>query len=102
MKKIRLLDDILPSNDMCIVEFTGPNCPACDSVKRKLSNLEKAYSGIGFFEIDVEESPEEAAKYGVMGVPSLLFLADGMIVDMVVGDCGGIEERIKAFVRMGG
>jgi thioredoxin 1 len=35
--------------------------------------------------LDVDETPAIAERYGVMGLPTLLFLANGVEVDRIVG-----------------
>ncbi len=40
---------------------------------------------ISFLKVDVDQSPELAQRYGVEGVPTLLFLRNGKEVDRQVG-----------------
>ena len=46
--------------------------------------------------LDVEENQSTAMKYGIMSVPTLLFMKGGKVADQVVGNVPreAIEERI--------
>jgi len=35
--------------------------------------------------VNTDDNPEWAMKYGVQGIPTLLFVRDGQIVDRIVG-----------------
>ena len=38
-----------------------------------------------FAELNVDENPSTASRYGVMAIPTLLVFKDGELVDQIVG-----------------
>jgi len=50
------------------------------------AEVKKSYEGkITFKKVDVEANPAEAAKYGVMGIPTFVILKDGKELARKVG-----------------
>lgn len=50
------------------------------------AELKKELNGkVEFIEINVDETPDEAAKYGVMSIPTYLVLKDGKEVGRRIG-----------------
>ena len=61
-----------------LVEFGAPWCGPCKQIDPILLNLSAEYAGkIEVFTIDVDQAPELAMKFGVMGVPTLILFKDG-------------------------
>ncbi|WP_099301764.1 glutaredoxin family protein [Bacillus sp. Marseille-P3800] len=64
-----------------ITVLSQPGCNPCSMVKQYLNE-----SNIEFTSIDVTETPEVAAKYGVMSVPVTLLLGeDGKEISRSLG-----------------
>jgi len=61
-----------------IVDFWAPWCGPCKMVAPVLDKLAKEQEG-------TDENSEWAMKYGVQGIPTMLFVADGKIVHRQVG-----------------
>lgn len=62
------------------------NCGPCQMMKPVLEELEKELEGkVEFVKINVDENGAEAAKYGVMGIPTFVVLKDGKEVGRKVG-----------------
>ena len=61
-----------------LVEFGTPWCSPCKQIDPILLNLAAVYAGkIEIYTIDVDQAPELAMKFGVMGVPTLILFQDG-------------------------
>lgn len=74
MKNIKLLD------------FWAPWCGPCQMMNPVMEELEKELEGkIEFVKINVDENQEEAAKYGVMSIPTFIVLKDGQEVGRKIG-----------------
>jgi len=96
---------VLESKDLVIVEFWHPQCPYCKMLEPVYTKLSKEYAGkLNFAKFNVMESSENqelAAKYGIMGTPTLKFFCQGRPVQDVVGMLTkdylrqGIEYAIK-------
>lgn len=62
------------------------NCGPCQMMKPVMEELEKELEGkVIITKINVDEDSTEAAKYGVMGIPTFIILKDGKEVGRKVG-----------------
>ncbi len=81
--------EVLDSKDLVVVEFWHPQCPYCKMLEPVYTELSKEYEGkLKFARFNVMESLENqelAAKYGIMGTPTLKFFCQGKPVQDVVG-----------------
>lgn len=69
-----------------LVDFWAPWCGPC---KMQTPILEKVAAAVGdkavISKVNVDESPELAAKYGVRSIPTLILLKDGENKQQFVG-----------------
>jgi len=81
--------EILQSEVLVLVDFWHERCPWCLRLNPVYSEVSEEYEGkVKFARSDVLEKPENqliAAKYGIMGTPTLVFFCDGRPVKMIVG-----------------
>jgi thioredoxin 1 len=82
-------EEILQSKKLVVVMFWHQQCPYCRILEPVYEELSREYSGkLKFARFNVLESPENealAAKYGVMGTPTLMFFCQGRPVQDFVG-----------------
>ena len=82
-------EEILESEKLVLVEFWHHECPHCKVFEPVYSELSKEYAGkLRFAKFNVLESQENqelAAKYGIMGTPTLKFFCQGRPVQDIVG-----------------
>ena len=78
-------DDAVKSG-VVLVDFWAPWCGPC---KMQTPILEKVAAAVGdkavIAKVNVDETPELAAKYGVRSIPTLILLKDGENKQQLVG-----------------
>ena len=83
---------VLQSSVPVIVDFWAPWCNPCKMVAPILDKLANEYAGkIIVAKVNTDENPEWMMKYGIQGIPTMLFVANGKIVHRQVG---ALPERM--------
>lgn len=89
--------EVIESEQPVLVDFSAEWCGPCKQLAPLVEELAKAYDGrLKVAKVDVEESQKTAMKYGILSVPTLLFLRKGKVADQLVGNHSRqvLEERI--------
>jgi thioredoxin 1 len=69
-----------------LVDFGAPWCPPCKPLLLLLDELNQEFSpNIAIIKINVDESPEETAEYGIMSMPTVILFKNGQPVEKLVG-----------------
>ena len=94
---IHITDDsyqktVLESKIPVIVDFWAPWCGPCKMVAPTLDKFAKEYEGkLLITKINTDENQEWMMKYGIQGIPTMLFVANGKVVHRQVG---ALPERM--------
>ncbi len=79
-------EKVLKSTTPVVVDFWAPWCQPCRMIAPVLENLAGEYADkVTIAKVNTDENSAWAMKYGVQGIPTLLFIKDGKIQDTVVG-----------------
>lgn len=68
-----------------VIQFTAPWCEPCRPVARILAELAPRYPSVAFESVDLDERPDEGARYGVLALPTVVVERDGEIVRRLDG-----------------
>lgn len=96
---------ILQSKIPAIVDFWAPWCGPCKMVAPTLEKLAKEYADkILIAKVNTDENPEWATKYGIQGIPTMLFIVDGKIIHRQVGALpeAMLREVVNQFLEVTG
>uniref|UniRef100_A0A7C4ELH1 Thioredoxin n=1 Tax=Thermodesulfovibrio aggregans TaxID=86166 RepID=A0A7C4ELH1_9BACT len=78
--------EVLNSKGIIMVDFWAPWCGPCRIIAPTIEELAKEYADkIKVGKLNTDENPEIATRYGIMGIPTIMFFKDGQRVDQIVG-----------------
>ena len=79
-------EDVLTSSLPVLVDFTATWCPPCVMIKPVLQSIAADEADrLRVVTVDVDENPAIAARYGVLGMPTLALFVKGEVVVQVTG-----------------
>ena len=68
-----------------LVQFSAEWCGPCKMLGPVIDEISVQYENINFVKVNVDENSETAVKYNIRGVPTVLLIKDGEIVDRFSG-----------------
>ena len=65
----------------CFATWCGP----CKMLSPVIDELQEEIKDYKFYKLDVDESQNIAARYGIMSIPTMLIFEDGKLINTIVG-----------------
>lgn len=78
--------DVLGAEGVVMVDFWAEWCPPCRAIAPTVDDIAGEYAGrakVG--KLNVEENKQTTARFGVHGIPALLFFKNGELVEKLTG-----------------
>ena len=97
VNKTNFYKEVLTSDIPVLVDLWAPWCGPCRMLSPIIERV--AQENVGktkIVKVNIDEEPELAGKYGVMSIPTLLFMKNGKVVAQSVGlqSKNKVEEMI--------
>jgi thioredoxin 1 len=79
------IEEVLTNNKIIVLQFSAPWCGPCRMLSPIIDSLVNDNEDIVIGKVDVDSEVELSQKYSVRGIPTILFIKNGEVVDKVVG-----------------
>ena len=77
---------VLQGGKPALIDFWAEWCQPCKMLAPTVEELAGEYGDkILVAKLNVDDNPQTATKYGIRGIPTLLFFKDGQVVQQLVG-----------------
>ena len=90
--------EVLRSEQPVLVDFWAVWCGPCKAIAPIVDGVAKTYAGkLKVAKVDVDQNSATPSRYGIRGIPALLFFKGGKVADQVVGYVpqNVIEEKVQ-------
>jgi thioredoxin 1 len=90
--------EVLHSEQPVLVDFWAVWCGPCKAIAPIVDGVATTYAGkLKVIKVNVDENSATPSRYGIRGIPALLFFKGGKVADQVVGYVPQdvIEEKVK-------
>jgi len=78
--------EVMQAKEPVMVDFYADWCNPCKMMAPIVNELAEEYAGrIKIGKVNVDESPDSAAKFRIMSIPTIVLLVNGEVKDTIVG-----------------
>jgi thioredoxin 1 len=86
LKEENFKEEVLESPIPVLVDFWAEWCGPCHMIAPIVEQISEEYAGrIKVGKLNVDESPQIAAQYGIRGIPTLMLFQGGKAVEQIIG-----------------
>jgi thioredoxin 1 len=82
-----LESEVLKNAELTLVDFWAEWCGPCKALGPTIDALADQYEGkVKVYKLNVDENPDAAQRFRVRGIPTVVLLKGGEVVDQLVGN----------------
>lgn len=89
------INETLGKSKIMVLDFWAPWCGPCRMLGPIIEELAHDNADVTVGKLNVDENSVSATKYGVRGIPTIIFFKDGEIVDKIVGVKSKADFQLK-------
>jgi thioredoxin len=92
------VSDVLGSDTPSLIDFWAEWCGPCRALGPLVDQIAEENQGkLKVYKMNVDENPNTPAQYGVRGIPTLILVKNGKVVDQLVGSVP--KNSLDQFVK---
>ena len=82
-----LESEVLKNSELTLIDFWAEWCGPCKALGPTIDALADQYEGkVKVYKLNVDENPDAAQRFKVRGIPTVVLLKAGQVVDQLVGN----------------
>lgn len=92
--------EVMAEKGLVLVDFYADWCMPCKMLSPILEELSEEIDDVKIVKVNTDKNQELASSFGVMSIPTLLFVKDGKVIDTLVGmrPKEELEQVIKSYI----
>lgn len=83
--------EVLKAEKPTIVDFRAEWCGPCNMLGPELDAIAQARGDLAVVQVDVDKSPDLAARFGIASIPAVLLFKGGELAGRTVGFMPGAQ-----------